>query len=89
VPWDALEHWYDEDEEVFVHAVTRSSVSTPFGARTYVSSVAAGYWPGRTHRSCYSRPACVEVRPMSSAVTRASAPSAHVHPSGGCYLTGH
>lgn len=33
LPWDALEHWYEEDDEVFVHPVTRSFASMPCGVR--------------------------------------------------------
>ena len=59
IDWRALDHWFEEDEEVFVHPHDPCCASTPCARPApSASSSKEQSWPGRLRRSWSLRPDC-------------------------------
>ena len=57
--WGALDAWFEEDEEVFVHPAAPTRASTRCGPPVPCGSSSTGpCWPSRPPRCWSSRPAC-------------------------------
>ena len=57
--WGAMDHWFEEDEEVHVHPRNPyTRVDMLPSSRSSASRSTAWSWPSRTIRPCCSRPGC-------------------------------
>ena len=57
--WEAMDHWFEEDEEIFVHPRNPyTRVDALRSTASCGSSSTASCWPSRPRRCWSSRPAC-------------------------------
>ena len=74
--WDALDAWFEEDEQIFVHPRNPyTRVDALRSTDTSGSRSTASSWPSPARRSCSSRPACRRATTLRSRPSVGTPPS--------------